>query len=139
MNTPLSVEFDMERRRAQVIYEAQPSFEQWQATVEAILRDARFRTGFGILLDRSGIHRPASSAYMLRLVHFVDRNAKGNDVRWAIVTSDLASFGMGRMAEQLAQTGTIRTFKDLRAAELWLVGKRRLDSDADGGKLTGQD
>ena len=137
MNTPLSVEFDVERRRAQVVYEAQPSFEEWQAAIEAILQDARFQSDFGILLDRSGIYRPASSAYMLRLVHFVDRNSKGNDVRWAIVTSDVASFGMGRMAEQLAQAGTIRTFKDRRAAEIWLGGKRRPDADADGDSLTG--
>ena len=136
MNPPLSVEIDVERRRAQVIYEAQPSFEQWQAAVEAILQDARFQSGFGILLDRSGIYSPASSAYMLRLVNFVDRNSKGNDVRWAIVTSDPASFGMGRMAEQLAQTGAIRTFKDRLAAELWLCGKGSSGSDGDAGILT---
>jgi hypothetical protein len=138
MNPPLSVEIDIERRCAQVVYEAQPSFDQWQATVEAILQDTRFQSGFGILLDRSGIYGPASSDYMLRLVHFVIRNSKSNDVRWAIVTADLDSFGMGRMAEQLAQTGTIRTFKDRLAAELWLGGKGRLDSDRDGGEPTGE-
>jgi hypothetical protein len=137
MNAPLFVEIDIERRCAQVVYDAQPSFDQWQATVEAILDDARFQSGFGILLDRSGIYGPASSDYMLRLVHFVNRNSKSNNVRWAIVTADLDSFGMGRMAEQLAQTGTIRTFKDRLAAELWLGGKGRPDADRDGGEPTG--
>jgi hypothetical protein len=133
MNPPLSVEFDLERRLAEVVYEAQPSFEQWQAIVESILHDSRFQSGFGILLDRRGIDKPASSAYMLRLIQFVDQSSKGNVVRWAILTSDVASFGMGRMAEQLAQAGTIRTFKDRREAELWLVGDWRHGSGEDGG------
>jgi len=133
MKPPLSVEFDVRRRRAEVVYGAQPSFEEWQAIVESILQDPRFQSGFGILLNRSGIDKPASSAYMLRLVHFVDQSSKGNGVRWAIVTSDVASFGMGRMAEQLAQAGTIRTFKDRREAELWLGRDRRPGSDGGGG------
>lgn len=135
MNSPLSVEIDVVRRRAQVLYEVQPSFEQWKATIEDIFHDERFQSGFGILLDRSRIDRPASSAYMLRLVDFVDRNAKRKDVRWAIVTSDVASFGMGRMAEQLAQTGRIRTFKDRRSAELWLIGGENVEVDADAGEF----
>jgi hypothetical protein len=132
MNPPLSVVFDLECRRAQVVYEAQPSFEQWQATIEEILQDKRFRSGFGILLDRSRIPNPASSAYIHRLVDFADRHARDNVIHWAIVTCDITSFGMGRMAEQLAEAAKIRTFKNRRAAELWLE-RVSPDSNADGG------
>jgi hypothetical protein len=138
MNPPLSVEFDIGRRRAQIFYEAQPSFDQWQATIEAILQDARFQSGFGILLDRSRLSSPATSDYMVRLVHFVEQT-KIDGVRWAIVTSDPASFGMGRMAEQIAPEGTIRTFKDRREAEIWLGSKGRLDPNSEDGDLPGED
>jgi len=122
MNKPLYVEFDVERRSVRVVYQIQPSFEQWKTTIEAVLEDPRFQSGFGILLDRSRILKPATSEYMRRLVDFVDQNALGIKARWAIVTSDLASFGMGRQAELSACKAYIRTFKDRTAAELWLCG-----------------
>jgi hypothetical protein len=122
MNNPLYVEFDLERRNVRVVYQAQPSFEQWKATITSVLEDPRFESGYGILLDRSRILNPATSEYMRRLVHFVDTQAEETQVRWAIVTSDLASFGMGRQAELSAVKASIRTFKDRTAAELWLCG-----------------
>jgi len=122
MNKPLYVEFDPERRNVRVVYQTQPSFEQWKTTIKSVLEDPRFQSGFGILLDRSRILSPATSEYMHSLVHFVDQQASQNDVRWAIVTSDLASFGMGRQAELSAFKATIRTFKDRTSAELWLCG-----------------
>jgi hypothetical protein len=122
MNKPLYVEFDLERRNVRVVYQTQPSFEQWKATITSVLEDPRFQSGFGILLDRSRILSPATSEHMRRLVHFVDQHAQESDVRWAIVTSDLASFGMGRQAELSAVKASIRTFKDRASAELWLCG-----------------
>jgi hypothetical protein len=120
MNQPLYVEFDAERRSVRVVYQTQPSFEQWETTIKAVLEDPRFRSGFGILLDRSRILRPATSEYMDRLVDFVDQRAGGLDARWAILASDLASFGMGRKAESMASKANIRTFRDRNAAEIWL-------------------
>ena len=120
MNQPLYVEFDVERRSVRVVYQTQPSFEQWKITIRGIIEDPRFQSGFGILLDRSRILKPATSEYMSRLVDFVDQNALEIDARWAIVTSDLASFGMGRKAELAASKANIRTFRDRTAAEIWL-------------------
>jgi hypothetical protein len=117
MNKPLYIEFDLERRNVRVVYQTQPSFEQWKATIKSVLEDPRFQSGFGIMLDRSRILSPATSEYMRSLVHFVDQYASEDDVRWAIVTADLASFGMGRQAELSAFK-----VKDRTSAELWLCG-----------------
>src|SRR5580698_6000254 len=89
MNKPLYVEFDLERRSVRVVYQTQPSFEEWKATIKAVLEDPRFQRGFGILLDRSRILKPATSEYMNRLVDFVDRHAETAAARWAILASDL--------------------------------------------------
>jgi hypothetical protein len=120
MNQPLYVEFDVERRSVRVVYQTQPSFEQWKTTIKGIIEDPRFQSGFGILLDRSRILKPATPEYMSRLVDFVDQHALEIDARWAIVTADLASFGIGKKAELSASKARIRAFTDRNAAELWL-------------------
>jgi len=119
MNKPLYVEFDAERRGVRVVYQTQPSFEEWETTIKAVLEDPRCHPGFGVLLDRSRILKPATSEYMSRLVEFVDRHAE-TAARWAILVSDLASFGIGRNAELSASKARIRVFTDRIAAELWL-------------------
>jgi hypothetical protein len=120
MEPSLYVEFDVQHRSVRVVYQTQPSFEQWKTTMMAMLGDPRFQPGFGILLDRSRLLKPATSDYMSRLVDFIEQRAPEIDARWAIVTSDLASFGMGRKAEISASRANIRTFKDRASAELWL-------------------
>ena len=120
MTKPLYVEFDVEHRSVRVVYQTQPSFEQWKTTMKEVIEDPRFQPGFGILLDRSRILKPATSEYMSRLVDFVDQQAPEIDARWAIVASDLASFGVGQKAEMSASKASIRTFTDRNAAELWL-------------------
>jgi hypothetical protein len=119
MTKPLYVEFDVEHRSVRVVYQAQPSFEQWEATINEVFEDPRFQPGFGILLDRSRILKPATSEYMSRLLDFVDRHAE-IAARWAILASDLASFRMGRKAETASSKANVRTFIDRHSAELWL-------------------
>jgi hypothetical protein len=123
MPKPLYVEFDVEHRRVRVVYQTQPSFEQWKTTIVEVVDDPRFQPGFGILLDRSRILKPATPEYMRRLVEFIDQLALKTDARWAIVASDLASFGMGRNAEMSASKANVRTFTDRNSAEYWLCGK----------------
>jgi hypothetical protein len=121
MNQPLYVEFDVACRRVRVVYQSQPSFEQWKTTMKAVLEDPRFQTGFGVLLDRSRILKAATSEYMDRLVAFIDEHTLEKHARWAIVTSDLDSFRMGQKAEQSTDNANIRAFKDRSEAERWLA------------------
>jgi len=121
MNRPIDYEFDLHRRRVHVTYRSQPRFDEWEATMETIFQDSRLDPSFGILLDRREVPRAASTDYIRRMVNFIDAKcAKFGRTPWAIVVADLTSFGVGRMAEQLAKGGMIRTFFDLDQARKWL-------------------
>ena len=108
---PLEYEFDVTRRWVHVTYRMQPRFDEWETTMNAIFEDSRLEPEFGILLDRREVPRAASTTYIRSMVKYIDAQAtKFGSIFWAIVVSDLTSFGVGRMAEQLAEAGTIRTF-----------------------------
>jgi len=109
-------------RLAVVTYRTQPDFEEWLLTMERLFREPDFLPGFGILFDRSSITHPADTVYMKRLVHFLDTKRADGTIRgWAGVVGDVASFGMGRMAEQLTQyENSVRIFRDVTEAEAWL-------------------
>ncbi len=122
MASPLSYEIDESRQEVRVTYLKQPSFEEWAATMEAILADSRYRAGFGFLMDRRSIAKPASTTYMRRLVQFVSSHRpQSGAARWALVVSDVASFGMARMAEGLDEFETIRAFREIESARSWLA------------------
>ncbi len=89
--------------------------------MDTIFVDSRLDPGFGIVLDRREVTRAASTGYIRRMVEFIDLKCeKFGRTPWAIVVSDLTSFGVGRMAEQIASAATIRTFRDLDQARHWL-------------------
>lgn len=121
MNCPIDYEINVTQRRVHVTYRSQPRFDEWEATMDTIFQDSRLDPGFGILLDRREVPRAASTDYIRRMVAFIDAKcAKFGPTPWAIVVADLTSFGAGRMAEQLANGGKIRTFRDLEQARGWL-------------------
>jgi hypothetical protein len=121
MDCPLEYEFDLDRRYVRVIYHRQPRFDEWEDTMSAIFGDARLQPAFGILLDRRSISRAASTSYIRRMVDFIDAKSERFGLNsWAIVVSDLTSFGAGRMAEQIAHKATIRTFRSFDEAQKWL-------------------
>ncbi len=122
MASPLSYEIDEHRQEVRVTYLRQPSFEEWAATMEAILADRRYRPGFGFLMDRRKIEKPASTTYMQRLVQFVRAHRpQSGAARWALVVGDVASFGMARMAEGLDPSETIKAFREIESARNWLA------------------
>jgi len=121
MNCPIDYEFDVQHRRVHVTYRSQPRFDEWEETMATIFQDARLDASFGILLDRREVPRAASTDYIRRMVAFMDaKSEKLGPTPWAIVVTDLTSFGAGRMAEQLAQAAKIRTFRDFEQARGWL-------------------
>jgi len=110
-------------RMAIVKYRLQPDFEEWSRTMQRLFRDPAYGRGFAILFDRRGVHHPASVTHVEQVVQFLDdRRADGTIRRWAVVVADLASFGMGRMAEQLTHwDDSNRAFRDTAEAEAWLL------------------
>jgi hypothetical protein len=121
MDEPLSYHIDVPAQRVHVIYHRQPTFEQWAATMKNILEDPRFKSGCGILLDRSKVPHPAATEYIHQMVDFIDTSSvQIGDSRWAIVVVDLSSFGMARMAELLSLTGKVRGFFVMEEAKAWL-------------------
>jgi hypothetical protein len=121
MESPLDYEVDIPRRCVRVIYKRQPTIDEWIAAMNTIFGDPRRKNNFGMILDRLEVPHPANTPYIERMVDFIDSKNGGNErVPWAIVVTDLASFGMGRMAEQLTTTEAIRTFRDLNEAQQWL-------------------
>jgi len=122
MGNPLAYEIDPRAGRVHVTYGTQPTFDQWAATMERIIGDPQYETGFGFLLDRSRVTRPASTDYIHRMVNFIESCADRNgDARWALLVVDLGSFGMARMAELLSLSGKIRAFFIMEEAKTWLA------------------
>ena len=90
--------------------------------MEAILADGRYQPGYGFIMDRRNITRPASTHYIRRLVNFIGfHRLQSGNAKWALVVGDMASFGMARMAEGLDPSETIRAFREIEEARVWLT------------------
>jgi len=90
--------------------------------MEEIICHPKFEAGFGFLLHRSRISRSVSSAYIHRMVHFIESHAgQSGDARWSLVVVDKASFEMARMAEIRSAAGKIRAFFNMDEAKAWLA------------------
>ncbi len=110
-------------RLAIVTYRMQPNFEEWSRTLRQLFSEPAFERGFSILFDRSRVLHPASVQYLEQAVKFLDEHiVNGTIRRWAAVAGDLASFGMGRMAEQITNCDdSNRSFHNTAEAEAWLL------------------
>lgn len=120
---PLRVEIDAAARKVLVTYQTQPTFAEWKAAIEPVFRNPQYRPGFSFLLDRTAVAQPATTEHIRMLAEFIDARLREQGVsRWAIVVSDLGSYGMGRMLEQISEYQyCIRTFRSLDAAADWLA------------------
>lgn len=123
MTAFMTYAIDVGHRIVRVVYHAQPTFQQWSETMECVFAEPGYRPDFGILLDRSHLSRPAEADYISQMALFIDyRQGRFGPSRWAILTGEIASFGMGRMAELLSShQSTIRPFHDRSEAEAWLA------------------
>ena len=104
----------------------------WMGAVDASLAHPNFRPGMGLVHDRRGLRLPEGPATRevgMALGFVRSRAARIGKARWAIVVADPANFGVGRMAQMMAEgTGlTIGVFRDLAEAEAWV----RQGEDAD--------
>ena len=114
-------EFDLLRHRVMVSVTGSPEFEDAEQLINQITTDPLYQPGFDVLVDRR--RAPAcNSEYIRRIVRLVDSlHSRIGSTRWAVVVSDLESFGMGRMAGLLTEyPESIRPFKRMSEAEQWL-------------------
>jgi hypothetical protein len=124
MTSPLSYNVDEATCAATVTYHAQPTIGEWRRVMVRVLTHAAFQPHFAVLFDRRRIYTPAETNYMNQFVQMLDEErSKGNIAgRCAIIVNDPASYGMGRMVEQLSSfAGSIRTFYSLEDAEQWVA------------------
>jgi hypothetical protein len=105
--------------------ESEPAGE-WTRTLESILKDPRFTTGFSILEDSCSDPDLPEAADVRKGVNLIGRyqSALGH-CRWAVVLREdsPAFYGMLRMAEMLLDHTSIslRPFTDIRQAVGWLT------------------
>jgi len=126
MDAPLVYKINQAERHVHVKYGAQPTFDQWEFTMQEILHDPQYEAGFGFLLDRSHIWSPASTNHIHRLVDFIENHgAESGGARWALLVVDFGSLGMARMAELLSLSAEIRAFLNFDEAKAWLAAVHR--------------
>ena len=124
MPSALSFAIDTSRPVAVLTYHEQPTFAEWSETMDRLLSDADGNPRLGVILDRRYVFLPADALYIRHMVRFLDdRRAAGKLGRCAIVVTDIGSYGMGRMAEEITNLpNSIRTFRNLHDAKEWLAG-----------------
>ncbi len=118
----LTYSIDTRARLVRLHYTGNPSFEEWESTVTAVLRDPDYRPGFAFLADRRHLESPTAD-YIRSIIDFIkDHPAEFAGGRWTVVVGGPASYGMVRMAQALGEgiPVPIQVFTDIDEAERWL-------------------
>lgn len=119
-------EIDSDRRLVTVRPEPRPSVEDWESVLDRIAADSRFERGFSFLSDRRHLDHEPDVAYVRATIDAVDsRRAVFGATRFGVLTYHLATYGMARMAEALADNRGIvwRVFMDEGEAMRWLASQ----------------
>ena len=121
-----SYEIDPDRRLVIVRPESRPSISDWEDVLDRVAADPGFERGFGLMSDRRHLHVEPDASYVRATIDAVaSRRASFGATRFAILTSHLATYGMARMAEALAENRGIewRVFMEPDEASRWLTEK----------------
>jgi hypothetical protein len=103
--------------------EGEPTIGDWQAAVDAALAAPGFRAGMGLLHDARRMARVPTPQEARARVDFLAGRCRRRGVRrWAVVLDADAQYGMGRLAEAVAESAGIdfRVFRERVDAEVWL-------------------
>lgn len=136
MTSPLSYNVDEAACAATVTYHAQPTIGEWQRVVARVLTHAAFQPHFAVFFDRRRIYTPAETHYMNQFVQTLDEERRKGNItgRCAIIVNNPASYGMGRMVEQLSNfADSMRTFYSLEDAEQWAAAAVQPPESVDAG------
>lgn len=104
--------------------ESHPTTADWESVLDRVAADPLFQPGFDVISDRWHLHVEPDAAYVRATIEAVAaRSAAFGRSRFAVLTSHLATYGMARMAEALAENRGIvwRVFMDRSQAMNWLA------------------
>ncbi len=116
----LTYTIDKAIRMVTIQYNANPDFAEFERTMETVFKDPNYKAGLNFLLDRHLVDEPPSTEYIKELVGFLKKHElKLNCV--AFMVKNVASYGMGRMAQILAEDVDVRlqVFTDMKEAKQW--------------------
>lgn len=95
----ISWHIDEQRGLVHLHYSGEPRFKVWANTMLDIFVHPAYRAGFGFVAD-IGDCTPPDTPYILACIRFVAEHAdEFGSARWANVTTDLAHYGMTRIAQ----------------------------------------
>jgi hypothetical protein len=121
---PISYSVDVARGRLHMTIEGEFTSAEISSTIREIVRHPDLPDDFTALSDHTRVTRPINQAQLVGLVsimeEFPGRFAK---VRWAIVSTRPASYGMMRVLAaraDLALGMQVRIFFDVQRATKWL-------------------
>jgi hypothetical protein len=104
-------------------YAGRYDFAEWSSVMHAILRDPSFVAGYCFLSDRRLVSEAPTSEFVQGTLSFLrTHQVLLQATRWAAIVNDAASYGMGRMAQQLGEAlpFPIEIFTDAGNARRWL-------------------
>ena len=96
-------------------------------TINSVVSDRDFRSGFNVLSDHRKIGEPATTQQMQGMAaHLESLSYAYGGTKWAMLVSKEASYGMMRMLSALVENVPIelRVFRDMEEALTWLREKQ---------------
>jgi hypothetical protein len=118
---------DVQRRLVVLRPDTVPSLRDWENVLDRVASDPLFAAGFGVLSDRVHLKTEPDADYVRGSIAAIEqRSGTFRRTRWAILTSHLPTYGMGRMAEAYAENRDIelRVFTVESEALDWLAVPR---------------
>lgn len=123
---PLTYTIDPVLRLVTFRPEQLPTLPDFARVLDDLAVDPLFRPGFSVLVDRRELSVEPDVAFVRGAIDAIaHRNAMFPGTRWASLTSHLATYGMGRMAEAFAENRgvTYRVFTNAAEAMNWLLDR----------------
>ena len=121
---PIRYSVDADRGRLHVVVDGEFTTEEMISTVRAFIAEPALPHGFTALSDHTRVQRPLTSSQLLALVAVMEEHRERfAGVRWAMVSTRPASYGMMRVLAARAQLFLdmrVRIFFDSRRAAEWL-------------------
>jgi hypothetical protein len=122
----MSFSYTIDASRGLVVFQptALPTLAELEQVLDRLLADPAFRPGYGVLVDRRNLTTEPDAEYARQgILAIASRRARFGDTRWASLTSHLATYGIGRIAEAYADNRDLpyRVFTHEGEALAWLL------------------
>lgn len=122
-SVPIDSYIDEERRCIVARVYGEFTRDEIVETIDRCVRDPEFRPGFGVLSDHTAVEVPLTASQAKQMVeHLVNLTDVVAGTRWAVVTTQAASYAMIRMVSVLAERVPleVQIFSSTEEAEAWL-------------------